>query len=78
MEIFYQYSVDPDDDLNMDFEDLLKKVIGLLEAKKKLASMVQVEKKSQGVEDLIEKCNQRTCISSTLKCLIIPPFVLTY
>lgn len=40
MEIFYWYLLDLDDDLNIDFDDLLKKAMGLLEAKKKLANMV--------------------------------------
>ncbi len=40
MEMFCRYSLDPDDDLNMDFDDLLKKAMELLGAKKKLASMV--------------------------------------
>lgn len=40
MEMFYQYSLDPDDDLNMDLEDLLKKAMGLLMTKKKLADIV--------------------------------------
>ena len=78
MEMFCRYSLDPDDDLNMDFEDLLKKAMGLLGAKKKLASMVQVEKESQGVEDLVEKCNQGTRISSTPNRLITPPSVSTH
>ncbi len=62
----------------MDFDDLLKKAMRLLGAKKKLASMVQVEKESQGVEDLVEKCNHRTCISSTPKRIITPPSVPNY
>ena len=78
MEMFCQYSLDPDDDLNIDFEDLLKKSMGLLEIKKKLASIVQIEKESQGVEHLVEKCNQRTRISSTPNCLITLPFVSNY
>lgn len=57
MEMICRYSLKQDDDLNMDFEDLLKKAKGLLGAKKKLVSTVQVEKKSKRVEDLIEKCN---------------------
>lgn len=69
--------LDLDDYLNMDFDYLLKKVMGLLEAEKKLASMVQVEKKSQGVEDLIEIYNQRTCISSTPNRFIILPSIST-
>ena len=40
--------------------------------------MIQVEKESQRVKDLIEKCNQKTRISSTPNRLIIPPFVSTY
>lgn len=46
IEMFCRYSLDLDDDFNMDIKDLLKKVIGLSRAKKKLASMVLVEKKS--------------------------------
>lgn len=78
MEMFYRYEMDPDDDLNMDFDDLLKKAMKLLGAKKKLASVVQVEKKGQRVEDLIEKCNYKTRISSTPNCLITPSSVPTY
>ena len=64
-EMFYRYELDPDDDFNMDFDDLLKRDMGLLGAKKKLANLVQVEKKSQKVEDLIEKCDYKTRISPT-------------
>ncbi len=62
----------------MDFDDLLKKAMGLLGAKKKLASMVQVEKKSQGVEDLVEKCNHRIRISSTPNRIITSPSIPNY
>lgn len=55
--MFCQYSLDPDDDLNIDFENLLKKAMRLLGAKKKLASMVQIKIKSQGIKDFMEKCN---------------------
>ena len=63
-EMFYRYELEPNDDVNIDFDDLLKKAMGLLEAKKKLAGLVQVEKKSQRVEDLVEKCDLKTCINS--------------
>ena len=62
----------------MDFDDLHKKAMGLLGAKKKLASMVQVEKESQEVENFIEKCNHRTRINSKPNRLITPPSILTY
>ena len=39
-EMFYRYELDPEDDLNMDFDDLLKKAMRFLGAKKKLASIV--------------------------------------
>ena len=38
--IFCQYKLNPNNNVNMEFEDLLKKVIRLLVAKKKLASLV--------------------------------------
>lgn len=58
-EMFYRYELDPDDDLKMDFDDLLKKAMGLLGAKKKLASLVQVEKAGQEVENLVGKCDYK-------------------
>lgn len=45
--MFYEYKLDLDDDFNMNFDDLLKKVVRLLKAKKKLVSMVQVKKKGK-------------------------------
>ena len=78
MEMFCRYELNPDDDLNMDFDDSLKKAIGLLGAKKKLASIVQVEKERQGVENLVEKCNYKTHISSIPNRLITPSSVPTY
>ncbi len=78
MEMFYRYSLDLDDDLNIDFDDLLKKAMGFLETKKKLANMVQVKKESQGIEDLVEKCNHRTRISSIFNCVITLFFVSTF
>ena len=52
--------------------------MGLLRAKKKLASIVQVEKEGQEVEDLVEKCDYKTRISSAPNYFIIPPSVPTY
>lgn len=76
--MFCQYSLDLDNNLNINCDDLFKKVIGLLKVKKKLTSIVQIEKKSQGVEDLIEKCNHKTCISSISSCIITLPFIPNY
>lgn len=39
----------------MNFYDLLKKTIKLLEAKKKWVCLVQVEEKSRKIEDMIVK-----------------------
>ena len=63
-EMFYRYELDPDDDLNMDFADLLKKALGLLGAKKKLVDLVRTDKKSDRIEDLVDKCEKKTRISS--------------
>ena len=63
-EMFYRYELDPDDDLHMDFADLLKKALGLLGAKKKLVDLVRTDKKSDRIEDLVDKCEKKTRISS--------------
>lgn len=55
----------------MDFKNLFKKAIKHLEAKNKLASMVEFEKKNQKIEDLVKKCNNKARTSSTLNHYII-------
>lgn len=76
--MFCQYELDPDDNVNMDFKNLLKKAMSLLVANKKLASLVQFEKKSQGVENLVEKCNHKTRISFTPNFWVALPSVPTH
>ncbi len=57
---------------------MFKKDIRLLVAKKKLASIVQVEKKGQKVEDLVKNCNYKTDISSTPNRLLSQTLIPTY
>lgn len=60
IEMFYCYELDPDNDLYMDFANLLKKALELLEAKKKLIDLVQRDKKSNRIEEFIDKCEKKT------------------
>lgn len=46
MELFYYFKLNPDNDLNINFANLLKKTLGFLRAKKKLVDLVQIVKKS--------------------------------
>ena len=62
--MFYRYELDPDNDLHIDFADLLKKALGLLGAKKKLVDLVWTDKKSKWIEDLVDKYEKKTRISS--------------
>lgn len=62
--MFYRYELDPDDDLHMDFADLLKKALGLLGAKERLVDLVRTDKKTDRIEDLVDKCDTKTRISS--------------
>lgn len=73
--MFHQYSLDSDDNHNTDFDDLLKKAMGLLKAKKRFASIVEILKKSQEVEDLMEKYNHNARISSISNSFITPLFI---
>ena len=64
--MFYRYKLDPDDNLHMDFTDLLKKALGLLGAKKKLVDLVCTDKRMNRIEDLVDKCEKNTRISSAI------------
>lgn len=63
--MFYYYELALDDDLYIDFADLLKKALGLLGAKKKLVDLVWTDKKSNRIEDLVNKYEIKTQINST-------------
>lgn len=62
--MFYCYKLDPDNNLPMDFVNLLKKALGLLGAKKKLVDLVWTDKKSDQIKDLVDKYEKKTQISS--------------
>lgn len=64
IKIFYHYELDPDNDLHMDFADLLKKALELLGVKKKLVNLVWIDKKSDKIEDLVNKYEVKTQICS--------------
>lgn len=64
--MFYRYKLDPDDDLYMNFADLLKKALGPLGAKKKLVDLVWTDKKSDWIKDLVDKCENKIRISSAI------------
>lgn len=76
--MFCQYKLNSNDYLNIDFEDLLKKTMGLMIAKKKLASLIEVEKKSQKVENFVKKYDYKTRVSFTPNLLVAPPLILIY
>lgn len=64
--MFYCYELNPNDDQHMDFTNLLKKLLGLLGVKKKLIDLVRKDKKSDRIEELREKCERKTRISSAI------------
>ncbi len=63
-EMFYRYKLDPDDDLEMDFTDLLEKALGLLGAKNQMVNIVRNDKRSDRIEDLVDKCEKKSRIGS--------------
>lgn len=76
--MFYLYKLNSNNNLNIKFDNLFKKIIKLLEAKKKLVSLVYIEKKVQKIEAFIEKCNYKTPISFTSNHLLISLSILLY
>lgn len=71
--MFYCYKLDSDNNLHINFADLLKKALGLLGAKKKLVNLVWIDKKSDQIEDLVDKCKKKTQISSAANYSTILP-----
>lgn len=57
---------------------MLKEVIDFLIAKKKLASLVQIEKKGQKVADFIKKCNYKNYISFIPNLLFVSLLISNY
>lgn len=77
-EMLIWYKLDSDDDININFKNPIKKVMKLWIAKKKLASLVYIEKKRQKTKDHMIKCDYKSHIRFSLSLFIIPPLILTY
>ena len=77
-EMFVWYELDLDNVVNIDFDDLFKKTVRLLIAKKMLANLVHVEKESEKVEDLVIKYDYKSRISSNPSSFVIPLLTSAY
>lgn len=62
--MFHHYKLDPDDDLDIESINLLKKAPRLLRAKKQIMAMVYTDKKNDRIEDLVDKCEKKLGIGS--------------
>lgn len=62
--MFHRYKLDPDDDLDKESINLLKKAPRLLRAKKQIMAMVYTDKKNDWIEDLVDKCKKKLGIGS--------------
>ena len=63
-ELFYASDLDPDDDLELDFQELLQKTTKMIKLKKKLGGMVRSDEKNSQVSDLVDRCDQEALIGS--------------
>ena len=64
-ELFYRYELDPDEDEDMDFKDLLKKALALVGSKKRMIDLIRIDKKNDRITDLVDKCEKKSKIIST-------------
>ena len=69
--------MDFDDDLELDFQELLKKIVKIVKLRKKLGGMVKSNKKNSQVSDLVDRCDKEILISSPLN-LSTPLFASTF
>ena len=65
-ELFYRYELDPDEDEDMDFKDLLKKALALVGSKKRMIDLIRTDKKNDRITDLVDKYEKKSKITSTL------------
>lgn len=58
--MFYYYDLDLDDDQDIDLGNLLKNTPRLFKVKKQLVNLVFIEKKSNHIQNLVEKYETKT------------------
>lgn len=63
-ELFYASNLDPDDNLELDFQELLQKTVKIVKLNKKLRGMVRSDEKNSQVSDLVTRCDEEALISS--------------
>ena len=63
-ELFSASNMDSDDDLELDFQELLKKTIKIVKLRKKLSGMVKSDEKNSQVSDLVDRYDEEALISS--------------
>lgn len=57
--------MDSDDNLELDFQELLKRIVKILKLRKKLGSIVKSNKRNSQVSDLVNRCDEEALISSS-------------
>lgn len=57
--------MDPNDNLELDFQELLKMTINIVKLRKKLSSIIKFNKKNSQVSNLVDRCDKDALISST-------------
>ncbi len=50
----------------MDFKDFLNKALGLVGSKKSMIDLIRTDKKNYQITDLVDKCEKKSKITSTL------------
>lgn len=71
MEIFYCYNIDPKDNNNLDFEDLLKKALVMVRRKKFMADL-QKYRETESVFKYAELQDKVSSISNTIEHFTYP------
>ncbi len=58
------FQMEEKDDLELDFQELLKKTVKIVKLRKKLGGMVKSDKKNNQVSNLVDRCDEEALISS--------------
>lgn len=62
-ELSYASDLDPGEDLERKFQELLQKTMKIVELKKKLGGLVRSDGEDSLVSDLVDRCNHEAIIS---------------
>ena len=65
--------MDPDNNLELDFQELLKKTVKIVKLRKKLGGIIKSDKNNSQVSNLVDRCDKKAFLSSPPNSFVLFP-----